>query len=47
MAWLVANVHAKASLLSTDEVLEQATGAPLQDAAFKAHLKARYLDGEG
>jgi carboxypeptidase Taq len=47
MAWLGANVHAKASLLSTDEVLEQATGSPLQDTAFKAHLKARYLDGEG
>ena len=47
LAWLGANVHAKASLLSTDELLTQATGAPLSDAAFKAHLKARYLDGEG
>jgi carboxypeptidase Taq len=47
MAWLKRHVHAKASLLSTDAVLEQATGGPLSDAAFKAHLKARYVDGEG
>ena len=44
MAWLGANVHAQASLLTTDEILEQATGAPLGDAAFKTHLQERYLD---
>ncbi|MGQ0674903.1 MAG: carboxypeptidase M32 [Rhodospirillales bacterium] len=47
MAWLRRNVHEKGSLQTTDEVLAEATGAPLGDAAFKAHLQARYLDGEG
>ena len=47
LAWLRTNVHEKGSLLSTDELLTQATGAPLSDAAFKAHLNARYLDGKG
>lgn len=41
--WLRENVHSQGSLLSTDALLEQATGAPLGTAAFKAHLKARYL----
>lgn len=45
MAWLRRNVHEKASLLTTDELLRQATGAPLSDAAFKAHLQKRYLEG--
>ncbi len=45
MAWLKHHVHEKGSLLTTDEILQQATGAPLSDAAFKAHLQERYLDG--
>ena len=45
VAWLNANVHAKGSLLPTDELIEAATGRPLDAAAFKAHLHARYLDG--
>ena len=45
MAWLAEHVHGKGSLLSTAELIENATGRPLDDAAFKAHLRARYLDG--
>ncbi len=44
MTWLRKNVHSKGSLLSTDELLRTATGAPLGAAAFKAHLAERYLD---
>ena len=43
MAWLQANVHGKASRCTTAEVLEQATGRPLDPSAFKAHLENRYL----
>lgn len=42
--WLRAHVHGKGSLLSTDALLRAATGKPLGTAAFKAHLKARYLN---
>jgi carboxypeptidase Taq len=41
-AWLRANVHGQASLLSTQELLQAATGARLGTAAFKAHLARRY-----
>ena len=34
---------ARARLPSTDEILGEATGAPLGTAAFKAHLESRYL----
>ncbi len=44
LRWLRANVHGKGSLLTTDELLREATGKPLGTAAFKAHLKARYLN---
>jgi carboxypeptidase Taq len=43
LAWLRANVHAKGSLQSTDEVLIEATGDRLGTAAFRAHLESRYL----
>ncbi|MCA8934223.1 MAG: carboxypeptidase M32 [Rhodospirillaceae bacterium] len=43
MAWLRANVHEQGSLMTTDEVMEAATGAPLGTAAYIRHLKARYL----
>ncbi|MFQ5783555.1 MAG: carboxypeptidase M32 [Alphaproteobacteria bacterium] len=41
--WLRANVHGLGSSLTTDELVAQATGRPLDAAVFKAHLEARYL----
>ena len=43
LGWLRANVHGKGSIATTDEILTEATGAPLGAAAFKAHLESRYL----
>lgn len=43
IAWLRENVHGKASSLSTDDLLTQATGKPLDAEVFKAHLRRRYL----
>jgi len=44
MYWLRNNIHGRASVAGTDEILQEATGAPLGTAAFKAHLQSRYLD---
>jgi len=44
VGWLRAHVHGLGSKLSTDALVEQATGLPLDPAIFKAHLTARYLD---
>ncbi|OFX10642.1 MAG: hypothetical protein A2516_07240 [Alphaproteobacteria bacterium RIFOXYD12_FULL_60_8] len=44
LGWLRAKVHGLGSSLSTDALLTQATGRPLDGSVFKAHLKARYLD---
>jgi carboxypeptidase Taq len=43
MAWLGENVHSKASLFGTDELMNDATGEALGTKSFKRHLKARYL----
>lgn len=43
VGWLRENIHAKASLLPTRELLIQATGQPLDVAIYKQHLKQRYL----
>jgi carboxypeptidase Taq len=43
LAWLEANVHGKGSLLATREVMAAATGRPLDEGAFLAHLERRYL----
>ena len=43
MTWLRQNVHAKASLHSTRDILTQATGKPLDAEVFKSHLEKRYL----
>ena len=43
LGWLRANVHGKGSRLSTDELLTEATGRPLDATVFKAHLARRYL----
>jgi len=47
MAWLAENVHGQGSRATTDAILEAATGAPLGDAAFRAHLHARYIEDRG
>ncbi|MBJ6127718.1 carboxypeptidase M32 [Microvirga splendida] len=41
--WLRANVHAKGSLMTTDELLVSATGEPLAAEVFRIHLRERYL----
>ena len=41
-AWLRPHVHSQGSLLSTRDLLIQATGHPLDPAVFKAHLSKRY-----
>ena len=44
MHWLRKEVHSLGARYSTNALLERATGQPLNQAAFKAHLKARYLE---
>jgi carboxypeptidase Taq len=43
LAWLRANVHGKGSLLSTSDLLRQATGSSLDARIYQDHLKRRYL----
>ncbi|MDJ0893630.1 MAG: carboxypeptidase M32 [Alphaproteobacteria bacterium] len=43
LAWLGEHVHARGSLLTTRELITEATGRPLDPAVFKTHLKTRYL----
>src|SRR4051812_8806223 len=43
-SWLRAHVHAKGSLLTTEELLVGATGRPLETGVFRAHLRERYGD---
>jgi len=43
LGWLRAKLHGRASLLSTEALLIEATGRALDAEAFKGHLKRRYL----
>jgi carboxypeptidase Taq len=43
LGWLREHVHGRGALLSTQDLLARATGAPLGTAAFEAHLEERYL----
>ena len=43
MRWLGGAIHSKGSYLSADALVEDATGRPLDAAAFKRHLTKRYL----
>jgi carboxypeptidase Taq len=43
LGWLRTNVHGKGSLLATDELLRQATGATLDAKVYEDHLRRRYL----
>ena len=42
--WLRTHVHGQGSFLSTDALLTNATGRPLDAGAFKTHLETRYLE---
>lgn len=44
VAWLAEHVHSQASRWSSQELIERASGRPLDPAVFKAHLERRYLD---
>ncbi|TAH36077.1 MAG: carboxypeptidase M32 [Alphaproteobacteria bacterium] len=44
LKWLRENVHGKASLLSTTELIKSATGETLNAEIFKLHLRRRYLE---
>jgi carboxypeptidase Taq len=46
LAWLRANVHGKGSSLSRGEIIEAATGSPLDARIYRRHLETRYL-GDG
>lgn len=46
LGWLRENVHAWGSFLDTDALLARATGAPLSEAAFLAHIRRRYIEEE-
>ena len=41
--WLKTNIHSLGSKLSTDDLIAQATGQPLNVDIYQAHLKQRYL----
>ncbi len=41
--WLSDHIWSKGSLLTTDELVKQATGETLNAKFFQAHLQARYL----
>jgi len=42
--WLRERVHSQGSLLSTAELVADATGRPLDTDSFERHLRRRYLD---
>ena len=44
MAWLGEHVHGLGSLYGTDDLIERATGRPLDPKVFEAHLTTRYLE---
>jgi carboxypeptidase Taq len=44
MDWLGKRIHCMGSLLSTTDLIKSATGRPLDDSAFRAHLQSRYLE---
>ncbi len=43
ISWLRKNVHCLGGLMSSEQVIKQASGRPLDSKAFISHLKARYL----
>ena len=47
IGWLRTNIHCKGSLLSTTELLREATGRPLDPTIYRRHLERRYLEADG
>jgi carboxypeptidase Taq len=47
LGWLRANVHGLGQSVTAREMLERATGRPLDAAVFKDHLRRRYVLREG
>ncbi len=45
LSWLRRHVHERGSLISTAELVESATGRPLDTDSFERHLRRRYIDG--
>ncbi len=43
LGWLRRAVHGRASLLSADDLVREASGRPLDAAAYERHLRQRYL----
>lgn len=43
LSWLRDNIHSKGSRFSTEELIEEATGKPLDAKVFERHLRSRYL----
>lgn len=43
LGWLRERIHSKGSLVSTAQLVEEATGRPLGTADFERHLRNRYL----
>lgn len=43
LTWLRDNIHGKGRSIGPSDILEQATGRPLDAAVFKRHLATRYL----
>ena len=43
LAWLRDNVHSKGSFLSRGEIIQGATGHPLDAGIYRRHLETRYL----
>ncbi|HYM02830.1 MAG TPA: carboxypeptidase M32 [Stellaceae bacterium] len=43
LAWLRTHVHSKGSRYTTGEIIEQATGKPLDAQVYERHLETRYL----
>ena len=42
--WMLRSAWLGQELLSTDDLLTEATGRPLDASVFKAHLRRRYID---
>ena len=43
-SWLNQHIRSKGCLYMPDELIEKATGSDLSTEAYKASIKARYLD---